>query len=147
MTGVIGTSLTLVFFLFLAPAIAGDTFQALSTNTPHETPPARAFPPSTMPVIADVSTEATFRAFSNMHVVELGRLALLPDDRLAAVQGKEMLAEGPVPMQIFNALFHALHSTTWVSSSTSTQSTSSVSRVQQNTGSGVQTNIIEIRQQ
>jgi hypothetical protein len=131
----IGIAVAFALVLATMPGITGDTSRAFST-----------MPEATRATLAP-RPDDTLHAFSTMSEAQQFSLAPLSDEQLAAVRGKEMLEEGLVLMQIFNALFYTLDLTTLVSSSTSTQSTSSVSQVQQNTGGGIQMNRIDVRQQ
>lgn len=117
MKGMIGLALASAFVLAVAPAIAGDTFHAFSSI-----PPAAC-----------------------------ASLAPLSDDQLATVQGREMFVDRLMLMQILNPLFGIVDPAIIASgaaqaSAMSTQSTSSVSQTQQNSGGNVQTNIVQIRQ-
>ena len=103
---------------------------------------------STVPALAG----DTFHAFSTLSPAKQARLIPLPDDQLAAVQGKEMFVDGWVLMQFLIPMFHIpvfriLDQAPQVSSSVSTQNISSVFQTQLNTGGAVQTNAFDIRQE
>jgi hypothetical protein len=86
-----------------------------SAGTPRkETSRKTAIMPRAIPVIAEnmlhdsspmAAADDTFHAFSTMPAAQQFSLAPLPDEQLAAVQGKEMLPNGLILMQILHSLF------------------------------------------
>jgi hypothetical protein len=125
-----------------------------AAGTPHqETSRKTAITPRAIPVIAQnmlhdsspmAAADDMFHAFSTMPAAQQFSLAPLPDEQLAAVQGKEMLPD--VLWQIFNSLLIIPHPATTVSSGmgpVNSMSTQSFSYMEENIGTGSsQTNTI-----
>jgi hypothetical protein len=134
MKGVIGIALAFALVLSIVPGIAGDTSRAFST-----------MPAATRAGLAPLPDDQLATLASAKRSAGTPR-----DEQLAAVQGKEMLPNGLMLMQILNSLFVILDPATTVSSGmgqVNTMSTQSFSHTQQNIGGGSQTNMIEVRQQ